>query len=274
MTTTARLRKKRIWRKNTVKFATWNILLWSGRNHEILTELHNFKIDFCAISETKKKGKGTVCIDDYILAYSGKQKEERAHAGVGLLIHKKYMNNIDNIEYTSEQIIQVMLKFPQKKWCLFSLYAPNISKSKEQREEFYEDMQKVIDQIPKDALLIMMGDMKARVGNMPVPGVKQCFNKGEINDNRALLTNFCSMNSLRINNTFFNHKRNHKITWSDSRGWHSTIDYIITNRNIHPSQILDVRAFRAPDIGSDHRMVIAKFRVSAQLTKKPTPHII
>ena len=106
------------------------------------------------------------------------------------------MNNIDNIEYTSEQIIQVMLKFPQKKWCLFSLYAPNISKSKEQREEFYEDMQKVIDQIPKDALLIMMGDMKARVGNMPVPGVKQCFNKGEINDNRALLTNFCSMNSL------------------------------------------------------------------------------
>jgi len=82
------------------------------------------------------------------------------------------------------------------------------------------------------------------------------------------------MNSLRINNTFFNHKRNHKITWSDSRGRHSTIDYIITNRNIHPSQILDVRAFRAPDIGSDHRMVIAKFRVSAQLTKKSTPHII
>jgi len=98
MTTTARLRKERIWRKNTVKFATWNILSWSGRNHEILTELHNFTIDFCAISETKKKGKGTVCIDDYILAYSGKQKEEKAHAGVGLLIHKKYMNNIDNIE--------------------------------------------------------------------------------------------------------------------------------------------------------------------------------
>jgi len=52
------------------------------------------------------------------------------------------------------------------------------------------------------------------------------------------------------------------------------IDYTITNRNIHPSQILDVRAYRTPDIGHDHRMVIAKFRVTAQPTKKPTPRII
>ena len=167
------------------------------------------------------------------MAYSGKQKEERAHAGVGLLIHKKYANNIDDIEYISERIIQVTLKFPQTKWCLLSLYAPAISKPKEQREELYEDLQNVIDQMPQDALLIMMGGMNARVGNMPVPGVKQRFNEEEINDNGDLLVNFCSTNSLRINNTFFNHKRNHKITWSDSRGRQSMIDYIITNRNIH-----------------------------------------
>jgi len=119
-----------------------------------------------------------------------------------------------------------------------------------------------------------MGDMNARVGNMPIPGVKQRFNETEINDNGDLLINFCYMNSLRINNTFFNHKRNHKITWSYSRGRHSTIDYIITNRNIYPSQILDVRTYRTPDIGSDHRKVVAKFRVSAQLTKKLTPRTI
>jgi len=70
--TKARLRKKRIWKKNIVKFATWNILSWSGRSHEIITEQHNFKIEFCATSETKKRGKGTVSVDDYTLAYSGK----------------------------------------------------------------------------------------------------------------------------------------------------------------------------------------------------------
>ena len=128
MTNTARLREKWTWKKSITKFATWNIISWSGRNHEILTALNNFKIDFCAISKTKKKGKGTVCIEDYILEYSGKPKEERAHGGVGLLIHKKYMNNIDNTEYISEWIIQVTLTFPKAKWCLLSLYVPDISK--------------------------------------------------------------------------------------------------------------------------------------------------
>ena len=116
--------------------------------------------------------------------------------------------------------------------------------------------------------------MNVRIGNMPVPGVKQRFNENEINENGDLLTNFCSMHSLRINNTFFKHKWNYKITRSDSRGRHSMIDYIITNRNIHPTQFIDVRAFRTAGIGSDHRLVIAKFRVSAQQLKKPMPNII
>jgi hypothetical protein len=109
------------------------------------------------------------------------------------------------------------------------------------------------------------GLYELKIGNMPVPGVKQRFIESKINENGALLTNFCSMHSLRINNTFFKHNSNHKITWSDSRGRHSMIDYIITNQNIHPSQNTDVTAFKTADIGSDHRLVIAKFRVSAQL---------
>ena len=87
----------------------------------------------------------------------------------------------------------------------------------------------MIAKIPKDALLIELGYMNARIGNMPVPGVKQRFNEKEMNENVDLLTNVCSMNSLRINNTFFKHKWNHKITWSESRGRHSMIDYVITS---------------------------------------------
>ncbi len=52
------------------------------------------------------------------------------------------------------------------------------------------------------------------------------------------------------------------------------IDYIITNRNIHPSQIMDVRAFTIPDVGSDHRLVGAKFRMAVQQAKKSLPNII
>jgi hypothetical protein len=49
------------------------------------------------------------------------------------------------------------------------------------------------------------------------------------------------------------------------------IDYIITNQNIHPPQMTDVREFKTADIANDHRLVTAKFRVSAQKIKKPKP---
>lgn len=39
-------------------------------------EQHN--IDICALSETKKKGKGNIRLKDYIVIYSGREKNERA----------------------------------------------------------------------------------------------------------------------------------------------------------------------------------------------------
>ena len=234
ISTTAKSRKTRLWKRNILNLATWNIGTWSGKDQEIILEMNHRKIHICALSETKKKGSGTTRVEDYILAYSGKPKNERAIAGVGLLIHEKYANNIDNIIYFNERILQVTLKFPDAIWCILSVYAPDISKPKAMREEFYEDLQNIIDKSPKDAKLIIMGDMNARIGSSIIPGIKQRFNEDHMNENGYLLNSLCTTNSLRINNTFFKHKEQHKITWSNSRCQQSIIDYIITNRNIHP----------------------------------------
>ena len=64
----------------------------------------------------------------------------------------------------------------------------------------------MVAQVPKNAFLVTLGDMNARIGSMPVPGVKQLFNESEMDENGDLLTKVSSMNSLRINNTFFKHK--------------------------------------------------------------------
>jgi len=46
------------------------------------------------------------------------------------------------------------------------------------------------------------------------------------------------------------------------------IDYIISNRAVHPTQIIDVRSLTSANIGSDHQLVIAKLRLTTQLKKK------
>jgi hypothetical protein len=75
-------------------------------------------------------------------------------------------------------------------------------------------------------------------------------------------------NNLRINNTFFHHKPQHKYTWENTRGYRSTIDYILTNKNIYPSQILDVRSMTIAETGSDHRLVPGKLRLKLKCKQR------
>lgn len=77
-------------------------------------------------------------------------------------------------------------------------------------------------------------------------GVKCKDNEEATNENGEQLVQLCAQNELRINNTFYPHKPQHKFTYENTRGHKSTIDYIITNRNIHPSNILDVRTLNTP----------------------------
>lgn len=79
---------------------------------------------------------------------------------------------------------------------------------------------------------------------------------------------------MRINNTFFNHEMKYKYTWQNSRGQQSVIDYFITYRTIMPSKILDVRTLNAANVGSAHKLVLMKLRISIDETVKQNPHYI
>ncbi|XP_057671969.1 uncharacterized protein LOC130903737 [Diorhabda carinulata] len=94
-----------------------------------------------------------------------------------------------------------------------------------------------------------------------------------LNSNGEQLIQFCAHNELRINNTFYPHKQQHKYTFENTRGHKSIIDYIITNRNIHPSKILDVRTLTSANTGTNHHMVLAIMRNCVQKKTHNKPKV-
>lgn len=98
------------------------------------------------------------------------------------------------------------------------------------------------------------------MGDGVVDGVKQRHNENISNTRGDILVDFCAQNELRINHTFFQHKLQHKFTFCDNRDNKSVIDYI-TNRNITPKQVLDVRSLTSANVGSDHPLVLGKLRM-------------
>ena len=72
---------------------------------------------------------------------------------------------------------------------------------------------------------------------------------------------FCAGNDLVIGGTLFKHKDIHKFTWeSPNHRDRNQIDHIAINGRYRGS-LLDTRAMRGADVGSDHHLVIAKLRL-------------
>ena len=80
--------------------------------------------------------------------------------------------------------------------------------SAEEAEQFYEDLQDLLELTPKKDVLFIIGDWNAKVGSQEIPGITGKFGLGEQNEAGQRLMEFCQENALVIANTLFQqHKR-------------------------------------------------------------------
>lgn len=198
-------------------------------------------------------------------------KDCRARAGVGILMHEKFETMVDDITYVNQNLMYITLNIEKEKHHFISIYAPDITRSREEREQFFDQLQETLRMLPNNDKIFIMGDFNSRIGNQVIPGVMQRYNEEISNENGNMLLDICAHNELRINNTFFDHKEQHKYTFHNTRGQKSMIDFVITNRRVHPSQILDVRTLTSANVGTQHGLVLCEYRLKQTKIRKKSP---
>ena len=82
-------------------------------------------------------------------------------------------------------------------------YAPNINAKEAEVEQFYEDLQDLLELTPKKDIIFIIGDWNPKVGSQETPGVTGKFGLGVQNKAGQRLTEFCQENTLVIANTLF-----------------------------------------------------------------------
>ena len=88
------------------------------------------------------------------------------------------------------------------------VYAPNTKAKEAEVEQFCDDLQDLLELIPRKDALFIIGDWNAKVGSQEIPGVTGKFGLGVQNEAEQRLTQFCQENALVITNTLFQqHKR-------------------------------------------------------------------
>ena len=118
----------------------------------------------------------------------------------------------------------------------------------------------------------MIGDWNTKVGSRETPGVTGKFDLGVQNETGQRLTEFCQENKLVIANTLFQQHKRRLYTWTSPDGQHQNqIDYILLSQRWR-SPIQSAKTRPGADCGSDHELLIGKFRLKLKKVGKILDH--
>ena len=103
---------------------------------------------------------------------------------------------------------------------VIQVYAPTSNAEEAEVEQFYEDLQDLLELTPKKDVLFIIGDWNEKVGSQETPGVTSKFGLGVQNKAGQMLIEFCQENALVIGNTLFQQHKRRLYTWTSPDGQH------------------------------------------------------
>lgn len=187
---------------------------------------------------------------------------EMRHGGVGFAVAKRLVPCLHGQPTgVSPRIMTMQLNLDDScKATFISVYAPTMMATTDEKDQFYENLDQVIANVPRNHKLFLMGDFNARVGrdNVVWDRVIGCHSVGNMNSNGLLLLQLCTQHELVLTNTLFQQPNKYKTTWQHPRSkhWHM-LDYIVV-RQRDVSDVHITRALRGSGVWSDHNLVRSK----------------
>ena len=103
---------------------------------------------------------------------------------------------------------------------VIQVYAPTSNTEEAEVEQFYEDLQDLLELKPQKDVLFSIGDWNAKVGSQETLGVTGKFGLGIQNEAGQRLIEFCQENTLVIASTLFQQHKRRLYTWSSPDGQH------------------------------------------------------
>ena len=257
--------------KHLTRVGSWNVrtLYESSKLRQVLKEMERYKLDILGISECRWTGSGKMTSQGHTVLYSGRNEHT---AGVAIIISKKNKKSLLEWNPIDDRIITARFNSKYTKITVIQCYAPTNPSPVEDKDRFYEVLQKTIDKVPKHDVLIVMGDLNAKVGadNTGCERIMGKHGPGTVNENGDRFIEFCTLNDLMIGGTVFPHKEIHKLTWvSPNKEHQNQIDHFAIN-NKWRSSLQDVRSYRGADMNSDHFLIIGKLKLKLRSSKRQT----
>ena len=130
----------------------------SGREKELVDEMKRYWLEVLDISKPKLKR-----IGDATCVYSGVQ-EGRSTAGVAILLSEKFGAFLKEWKCIDELVTWIQLKLEGIWVKVVQVYALTEDSNPGIKDQFFQKLQETVGSMARVDLMVVMGDMNARVG--------------------------------------------------------------------------------------------------------------
>ena len=259
--------------KVKLRLGCWNVrtMFATGKTAQVCSEMRRYHLEVLGVSECRWMEFGKVVTQEReVILYSG--STEKHEHGVAIILSKNAAQSLMSWEPVSERIVTARLYSKYIKATIVQAYAPQNGCTAEEKDKFYQQLEKVYSDIPKHDMVIAMGDFNAKIGTQ-FEGEEGIVGRhvlnGDRTDNGSRFVSMCEVSNMQIVSTMFPHKDIHKVTWNSPDGvTHNQIDHITISSKFRRS-VLDVRAYRAADVESDHNLLVGTLNLKlASVGKK------
>ena len=196
---------------------------------ELAEQISKTQLEILTIQEIRRSGTGLIKKQNYSLLYRG-SNSKTGQAGTGFILLKNKQNYVTGFKPYNERLCKLRIKGKHNNVTFINVCAPTEDNTGKTKEQFYDNLQHLLDKTPKSDTIIILGDASAQ------PGKERLYKEvtgqhtlhEETNRNGELLCEFSYVNNMVVLITNFQHKRIHRITWlSPYQNAVSQIDHII-----------------------------------------------
>ena len=139
-----------------------------GKLEVVKQEMARVNIDIIGISELKGTGMGEFNSDDHYIYYC--RQESLRRNGVAIMVNKRVRNAVLGCNLKNDRMISVRFQDKPFNITVIQVYAPT-GNTEAEVEQFYEDLQDLLELTPKRDVLFIIGDWNAKGGSQETPGV-------------------------------------------------------------------------------------------------------
>ena len=127
-----------------------------GKLGVVKQEMARVNVDILRISELKWTGMGEFNSDDHYIYYGGQDCLRRN--GVAIMVNKRVQNAVLGCNLKNDRMISVRLQGKPFSITVIQVYAPTSNAEQAEVEQFYEDLQDLLELTPKKDVLFIIRD--------------------------------------------------------------------------------------------------------------------